>query len=116
MASRHGVISTLGGAPPTPHVVAGFPGYVRTDSPTPVGREGDAIEDLDEAKAVVKAHSDLLKLVEIPHSKVKEAERIAAADIKAGRGALAEARRDGRASDDTSRFQDERKAVSKENR
>lgn len=116
MAKRHGVRLILGGAPPSPHVVAGFRGYVRPDIPTPVGEPGDAIEDLAEARAFVSERSDVLELVEIPTSKVKAAEGLVTADIKAGRKGIADARRDGRASDDRSRTDDELQAVRKETR
>jgi hypothetical protein len=111
---RHGLRLTLGGAPATPHTLAGFRGYYRPDVPTPVGRPGDVIEDIAEAKELAAKCADVVELVEIPQSQVQRAEAQAAADVEDGADGLAAARRDGRASDDTSRFADERDAVKKE--
>ena len=111
---RHGIRLILGGAPETPHTIAGLRGYFRTDIPPPVGAPGDVIEDLDEAKKAVEERKDILELIEIPSAQVKNAEAQIEADIEAGHKGLIAARSDGRAADDDSRFADERQAVKKE--
>lgn len=113
-SKRQGIQLILGGAPNTPHTLAGLRGYFRPDIPTPVGEPGDVIEDLDEAKKAVAERKDAIKLVEIPAGDVAAAEAQIASDLKEGAEGLAAARQDGRASDDSSRFADEKKAVSKE--
>jgi len=105
-AKRHGLILTLGGAPATPHMVSPLPGYYRPDVPHLVGGEGDDLT-LEEAKAAVKSHGDVLKLVEVAADEAEEAERVHAEDTARGRGALQEARRDGRLNDFPSRSKDE---------
>lgn len=113
-SKRHGIRLILGGAPNTPHTLAGLRGFYRPDIPTPVGQPGDVIEDLDEAKKAVAERKDAIQLVEIPSGDVAAAEAQVAADLEAGRNGVADARRDGRASDDSSRFSDERNAVKEE--
>jgi hypothetical protein len=114
-SKRHGVRLIIGGAPDTPHTISGLRGYFRPDVPTPVGKPGDVIEDLDEAKKAVEARKDALELVEISAGEVAAAEAQVEADLDAGQKGLIAARADGRAADDTSRFTDERNAVKKEN-
>jgi hypothetical protein len=110
MASkRYGLILTLGGAPASPHVVAPLPGYYRPDVPHLVGGPDDDLT-LEEAKAAAKEH-DSLELVEVSATKEKEAEEVAEGDLQAGRNALSDARRDGRAGDAPSRAQDEAAAL-----
>lgn len=46
-SKRYGLRLKTGGAPNTPHTVAGLRGQFRPDPPTPVGQEGDVVEDLD---------------------------------------------------------------------
>lgn len=104
---RKGLLLTLGGAPNTPHVIEGLPGYF---SPTVPHLVGDDLS-LDAAKQAVKDHPDLLKLVEVSAGDVTGAEEAHAAFIAEGRGALLEARRDGRAEDDASRTTDEHDAL-----
>lgn len=79
----------LGGAPATPHVIAGWPGYYRADVPTPVGGDGELT--LEAAREL--AATGAVELVDIPDSEVKVAEEQAKADIQAGReGRVAESR------------------------
>lgn len=106
---RYGLILTLGGAPASPHVVSPLPGYYRPDVPHLVGEAGDDLS-LEQARAAVKEH-DILELVEVPSALEQEAEEVAAKDLQAGRNALNETRRDGRAADAPSRAQDEAKAL-----
>lgn len=80
---------TLGGAPSTPHVIPGWPGYYRADIPTPVGGDGELT--LEAAQELAK--TGVVELVEIKDSEVPVAEEQAKADIQAGReGLVAEAR------------------------
>jgi hypothetical protein len=109
MAKRHGLILTLGGAPASPHVVTPLPGYYRPDVPHLVGGPDDDLT-LEEAKAAAKEH-DILKLVEVSAADAKEAEGVGEEDIAAGRNALSEARRDGRAGESPSRATDEANAL-----
>lgn len=113
-SKRHGIRLVLGGAPNTPHTLAGLRGFYRPDIPTPVGQPGDVIESLDEAKKIAAERKDALELVEIPAAEVAAAEAQIKEDLEAGRNGVAAARRDGRASDDSSRFADERNAVKEE--
>lgn len=108
---RYGIRLVTGGASSEAHVVAGLRGLYRSGVPTPVGQEGDPIEDLDEARKLVKDRSDAVELVEIASGEVRSAEAQSKADVVASRNGLAEAQRDGRAADDKSRFKDEEKAV-----
>lgn len=112
---RHGIRLIVGGAPNSPHTLAGLRGFYRPDIPTPVGQPGDVIEDLDEAKKAVAARKDAIELVEISADQVAAAEGQIESDLEAGANGLVAARKDGRASDDSSRFADERNAVKKEN-
>lgn len=111
---RHGIRLILGGAPNTAHTLAGLRGFYRPDTPTPVGEPGDVIEDLDEAKKAVAARKDVIEMVEIPADQIAAAVAQVEADLVAGANGLAAARQDGRASDDSSRFADEKNAVKKE--
>lgn len=108
---RQGIRLKLGGAPPTPHTLAGVPGQVRPDLPSPVGQPGDAIPDLAQAQKIVQERKDVLELVEIAASDVTRAEEQAKQDIADSQNSLVEARKDGRAADDLSRFKDEQTAV-----
>lgn len=114
-SKRQGIRLIVGGAPSTPHTIPGLRGYFRPDVPTPVGQPGDVIEDLDEAKKAVEDHKDAIELVDIPAGEVADAEAQVEADLDAGAKGLVAARKDGRASDDSSRFADERNSVKKEN-
>lgn len=109
-AKRHGLILTLGGAPATPHMVSPLPGYYRPDVPHLVGGDGDDLT-LEQAREAAETHSDVLKLVEVPAAAVADAERIHAEDVQRGKGALQEARRDGRLDDFPSRSKDEIEAL-----
>jgi hypothetical protein len=106
---RFGLILTLGGAPASPHVVSPLPGYYRPDVPHLVGGPDDDLT-LEQAKEAAEEH-DCLKLVEVSATKEEAAEEAAAADLQAGRNALIDARRDGRAGDAPSRAQDEAAAL-----
>lgn len=110
-SKRYGIRLIVGGAPNTPHVVAGLRGLYRPDVPTPVGESGDPIDDLELARKLVKERSDAVELVEISAGQVKDAQAQSKADLEASRSGLPEARRDGRAADDTARFKDEQDAV-----
>jgi hypothetical protein len=103
-----GLLLTLGGAPNTPHVIEGLPGYYYPETPHIVG-DGDLT--VEAAEQAVSNHPDLLKLVEVPVGEVAGAEATQAAQVEDGREAIAEARRDGRAGDDPSRTVDEINAV-----
>jgi hypothetical protein len=59
-----GLRLTLGGAPDTPHTVAGLPGLYRPGAPTPVGGPGEAT--LEQAQAAHDAAGVPVELVEIP--------------------------------------------------
>jgi hypothetical protein len=107
---RQGLLLTLGGAPASPHVVSPLPGYYRPDVAHLVGEAGDDLT-LDEAKAAVKNHSDILELVDVSAADVERAEAVATQDLAAGRNALGDARRDGRTEDSRSRAKDEATAL-----
>lgn len=102
-----GLLLTLGGAPNTPHVIEGLPGYYSQSVPHLVGDD----LSLEAAKQAVKDHPDLLKLVDVSAEAATKAEEGHAAFVAEGRGALVEARRDGRAGDDPSRTRDEHNAI-----
>jgi len=106
---RHGLILTLGGAPASPHVVSPLPGYYRPDVPHLVGGPEDDLT-LAEAREAAKNH-DILELVEVTPADAEAAEAVAEQDLAAGRNALADVRRDGRAGDSPSRAKDEADAV-----
>lgn len=108
MAQKHqGLLFVYPGAPNTPHVIEGLPGYYSPAVPHPVGDD----LSLEAAKAAVKQHPDLLKLVDIPAGKVEEAAAHHRGLVSAGRNELVQARRDGRAQDDVTRTKDEHDAV-----
>lgn len=102
-----GLLLILGGAPTTPHVLEGLPGYYCPDVPHPVGDDCDL--SLQEGKTAVKERPDVLKLVDI--ADLKDAQEVHAAAIAAGRNERRAARKDGRAADDPSRTKDEHDAV-----
>lgn len=104
---RKGVLLTLGGAPDTPHIIEGLPGYFSPSQPRMVGEDFT----LEAARQAVEDHGDVLELVDVPAGKAGAAETAHEAYVSEGRDALAEARRDGRADDDPSRTKDERNAV-----
>jgi hypothetical protein len=84
---RYGLVLTLGGAPATPHVIAGVPGHFRPNVPTPVGEEGEI--PLEDAKAFAKEHD--LALVEITDAKAKKAKKLAEDTAEAIRKGLEDA-------------------------
>lgn len=104
-SKRYGLILTLGGAPAVPHVVAPLPGYYRPDVAHLVGGPDDDLT-LAEAKEAAKEH-DIVELVEVSAGDVSDAEETRDEDLAAGRNAVTEARRDGRAEDSPSRAKDE---------
>jgi hypothetical protein len=110
MASKlYGLLLKLGGAPNTPHVLEGLPGYYYPEVPHPVGEGCDI--SLEAARAAAKEHSDALELVVIPAGSIEEARALHGEAKAAGRNELREASRDGRARDDVSRTEDEHDAV-----
>lgn len=100
-----GLLLTLGGAPNTPHVIEGLPGYYSPTVPHIVGEGADV--PLELAKTAAKEHSDVLDLVSVKAGDVDDALAAHKDFVAEGRGALLEARRDGRAEDDPSRTEDE---------
>lgn len=103
MAKRYGLRLVFPGAPPTNHVVPGVPGYFNTETPTPVGDEGEI--PLDEAKQFAKDKGDVLELVEIKD--VKAAEEHAATSLIEGRTGIVAAAQ----TEDPGRVADEREAL-----
>ena len=104
---RKGVLLILGGAPDTPHIIEGLPGYFSPSQPRMV-RDDFTLET---ARQAVKDHGDVLELVDVSAGKADAAEAAHEAYVQEGRTAIADARREGRANDDPSRTEDERTAL-----
>lgn len=104
---RYGLRLTLGGAPNTPHLVPGLPGYFRPDIPNPVG--GDGQISVEDAKAAAEI-SDVLELVELED--VAKAEQVAAEDFEQGRSGIQVAARESPNSTEQNRLNDEADATS----
>jgi hypothetical protein len=66
MAKEQGLRLTVGGAPNTPHIVPGLPGFYYPDKPTPVGGDGEA--SVEQAEKAAEGST-----VEIVHITPKEA-------------------------------------------
>jgi hypothetical protein len=81
-----GLRLTLGGAPATPHVVAGAPGLYRPDVATPVGDDGEL--SLEDAKRFADDPALPLELVEITDEEAASARATLAGDLEAARKAL----------------------------
>jgi hypothetical protein len=108
-AKRQGLRLTLPGAPNTPHVVPGVPGYYYTNTPTPVGRTGEL--PLEAAKELDRDKGTHLELVEIPTAEVQAAEELAAEAVAEGRKGLIAAQGAGLAGAEVSRAKDEGAAM-----
>lgn len=67
---------TLGGAPHTPHFVWGLPGYYFTDTPTPVGGEGEC--PVEAAEWAHKQAGCAVELVYISPDEAAEARELQA--------------------------------------
>ncbi len=104
MASRkapeHGLHLTLPGAPDTPHVVPGVPGFYRPGQPTPVGGDGDPVT-LQRARELAADGGVPLGLVEMTAQEATEARAAAARHGDESRAALTQARVDARATGTT---------------
>src|SRR5256885_15085732 len=62
---------TLGGAPASPHVIVGLPGYYMPNEPTPVGGDGElSVEEAHEAAAEPGMH---LEVVDVAASEIEAA-------------------------------------------
>ncbi len=109
MSKHQGLLLTIGGAPNTPHVLEGLPGYYFPAVPHPVGDGCDL--SVEDAQAAAKSRPSALKLVEIKPGDLESARQIHADALAAGRNELPVARRDGRAADDASRTKDQTDAV-----
>ena len=79
---RYGLRLTLGGAPNTPHLVPGLPGYFRPDVPTPVGGDGELT--LEAAREVSKSNSPV-ELVELKPKEADEAKELYDLTVKEAR-------------------------------
>lgn len=110
---RQGLRLDLPGAPSTPHVVPGVPGYFYPDAPTPVGSTGEV--PLAEAKELDKDKGTPLELVDIKSSDVEAAEELAAETVVEGRKGLIVAQRQGFSGAEGSRAKDERDSSKEEN-
>lgn len=102
-----GLRLTLGGAPASPHFVAGVPGLYRPDIPTPVGHEGEM--SIEEAEGYANDPAIPLELIEFRG--LKEAQEQAQADIDAARSGIATAARTGPEGSETARIEGEAAAV-----
>lgn len=63
----------LGGAPATPHVIPGLPGFYHPEKPTPVGERGEC--SLDRAKEAAKdegCHVELVSITANQAAKLRE--------------------------------------------
>lgn len=101
---------TLGGAPNTPHRVAGFYGFFFPDRPTPVGGPGDAISEED-ARDADKRRGTPLELVEITEKEADEARRFLHEHREAARGAIVSARKSLASDIEVQHLSDEARAV-----
>lgn len=106
---RFGLLLNLGGAPNTPHVIPGLPGYYRPDVPTPVGGSGEY--DLDAAKTAGKDASIPVDLVEIKAGDVQDAVDVTTRDLMEGTAGVAEARRGEPVGAEVEQIQDEQAAL-----
>lgn len=97
--STKGLLLTLGGAPAdVPYTVPPLPGFYYTNVPHAVGEGCDLTVEQAE-KAVEDA--DILELVDVDDDQAKAAETTHRDAAKAGKKALAEAGRSGRAKNKT---------------
>jgi len=87
-----GLILVFPGAPETPHSVVGLRGLYRSDSPTPIGGDGELT--VDEAKAAIDAGAPLA-LVNIAAKELDAARAQVEADIAAARTGAVAARQEG---------------------
>jgi len=104
-AKRQGLRLNLPGAPNTPHVVPGVPGYFYPDAPTPVGAAGEL--PIEAAKELDKDEGTPLELIDIKASEVEAAEELAAETLAEGRKGLIVAQRQGFAGAEAARAKDE---------
>lgn len=104
-AKRQGLRLTLPGAPNTPHVVPGVPGYYYPETPTPVGKTGEL--PLEAAKELDRDKGTHLELVEIPSGDVEAAEQLAVETVAEGRKGLIAAQGAGLVGAEGSRARDE---------
>jgi hypothetical protein len=106
--SYQGLILTLGGAPATPHTVAGLRGQYRPDRPTPIGGEGEL--SIAEAQAAIDAGAHL-EIVTISRTDIDDVRDAAAADIADARRGVVEARQDNPVGAETDQINDHLDAV-----
>lgn len=90
-----GLRLTLPGAPGTPHVVPGVPGFYRPDQPTPVGSDGDPVDE-QRARELHDDPAIPLELVDMTAKDADAARRALATHLAESRQALTNARRDAR--------------------
>lgn len=93
-ASRKGAKGlrlTLEGAPLTPHMVAGVPGYYNPHRATPVGGDGEL--DLEYAKKLADDPAVPLELVDIKADDVDGVRKLAKSDLTEARSGAVKSRR-----------------------
>lgn len=93
MATKEkGLRLTVGGAPNTPHIVPGLPGFYYPHKATPVGGPGEAT--LEQAKEAAKGRGAAVELVEMSQKEVDDAREALAEVSEAARKGVLERRRD----------------------
>ena len=87
-----GLRLTVGGAPLTPHIVPGLPGFYYPHKATPVGGPGEAT--LEQAQEAAKGRSASVELVEMSQKEADDAREALAEVSEAARKGVLERRRD----------------------
>lgn len=89
---NQGLRLKVGGAPLTPHIVPGLPGFYYPHKATPVGGPGEAT--VDQAKEAAKGRSASVELVDMSQKETDDAREALAEVSEAARKGLLERRRD----------------------
>lgn len=92
-----GLRLTLGGAPGTPHVVVGLPGFYRSDKPTPVGGPGEC--SLARAEEASREEGCPVEVVPLTEKQAAELREESAAIRDESRSAVVAARKSDDGSD-----------------
>lgn len=93
MATKNqGLRLTVGGAPLTPHIVPGLPGFYYPHKATPVGGPGEA--SLEQAKEAATGRGAAVELVDMTQKETDDAREALAEVSEAARKGVLERRRD----------------------
>lgn len=91
-AKVKGLRLTVGGAPLTPHIVPGLPGFYYPHKATPVGGPGEAT--LEQAQKAAKGRGAAVELVDMTEKEADDAREALAEVSEAARKGVLERRKD----------------------